>query len=168
MLMGNSVEGRFPFLDFRVAEFAARLPDEMKLRGLQEKYLLRKAVAPFRPADIAARRKRPYRAPIVASFVGPRAPEYVGELLSPRCLSDVGVFQPDAVARLVRKCESADEHGVSETDEMGLVGTISVMLLHERLVAHPAVAAAAEPTRIVVGDAVRTSLREPVLAGEGS
>ena len=44
MLMGNSIEGRFPFLDYRVAEFAAALPDEMKVRGLQEKYLLRKAV----------------------------------------------------------------------------------------------------------------------------
>src|SRR5690606_23292794 len=44
MLMGNSVEGRFPFLDHRLAEFAARLPDRLRLNGLQEKYLLRKSL----------------------------------------------------------------------------------------------------------------------------
>ena len=167
MLMGNSIEGRFPFLDFRVAEFAAALPDDLKLRRLEEKYLLRKAVAPLLPDDIAARRKRPYRAPIVSSFVGPRAPEYVRELLSPERLGEVGLFRPEAVERLVRKCEAAGEGGVSETDEMGLVGTISVMLLHDRLVSRPTLAAPAEPTRIVVEDTVRTSLGEPALAVEG-
>ena len=41
MLMGHSIEGRFPFLDYRVAELAARLPDRMRLRGLEEKHVLR-------------------------------------------------------------------------------------------------------------------------------
>ncbi len=83
MLMGNSIEGRFPFLDYRVAEFAAALPDTIKVRGLEEKYLLRKAAEPFLPPEISARRKRPYRAPIVSAFVGPGAPGYVRELLDP-------------------------------------------------------------------------------------
>ena len=42
MLMGHSIEGRFPFLDYRVAEFAAALPDRLRLRGLEEKYALRR------------------------------------------------------------------------------------------------------------------------------
>jgi asparagine synthase (glutamine-hydrolysing) len=161
MLMGHSIEGRFPFLDFRVAEFAAALPDEMKLHGLQEKYLLRKATAPLLQAEIASRKKRPYRAPIVSAFVGPGAPEYVGELLEPRRLEDVGVFKPEAVGRLVRKCEAAGEAGVGETDEMALVGTISVMLLHDRLVARPTLAAPVEPTKMVVGDTVQPSAPRP-------
>ena len=70
MLMGHSIEGRFPFLDYRVAELAASLPDQLRLRGLTEKYLLRKAVEHRLPAEIAARKKRPYRAPIVGAFVG--------------------------------------------------------------------------------------------------
>ena len=81
MLMGNSVEGRFPFLDHRVAEFAARLPDRMKLPGLREKYILRRAVQPLLPAEIVRREKRPYRAPILRAFMGPGAPAYVSELL---------------------------------------------------------------------------------------
>ena len=166
MLMGHSVEGRFPFLDYRVAEFAAALPDRMKVRGLQEKYLLRKAVAPLLPPEISARRKRPYRAPIASAFVGPRAPEYVGELLEAGRLREVGVFRPEAVERLVSKCEAAPEQGVGETDEMGLVGAISVMLLHDRLVARPSLAEPAEPTRVVVGASIRRSLSEPALAAE--
>jgi asparagine synthase (glutamine-hydrolysing) len=161
MLMGNSVEGRFPFLDFRVAEFAAALPDRMKIRGLEEKYLLRKVAEPLLPADISARRKRPYRAPIVSAFVGPRAPEYVRELLDAERLRAAGIFSPEAVERLVQKCESPGAAGVGETDEMGLVGTISVMLLHDRFVDRPALAEPAEPTRVVVGDQVRHSGTEP-------
>jgi len=153
MLMGHSVEGRFPFLDYRVAEFAAALPDRMKVRWLEEKYLLRKAAEPLLPSEIAARRKRPYRAPIASAFVGPRAPEYVRELLSPAQLREAGIFAPDAVQRLVQKCESAAPGGVGETDEMGLVGTISTMLLHDLLVRRPTLAAPAEPTRVVVGEA---------------
>ena len=49
MLMAHSVEGRFPFLDHRIVEFAARLPDRLRLRVLREKYLLRRAVAPLLP-----------------------------------------------------------------------------------------------------------------------
>ena len=161
MLMGHSIEGRFPFLDYRVAEFAAALPDRMKVRGLEEKYLLRKVAAPLIPADIAARRKRPYRAPIAAAFVGPGAPEYVRDVLSPERLGEAGLFDPEAVARLVSKCETAGDVGVGETDEMGLVGTISVMLLHELFVVQPALARPAEPTRVVVGATVRQSVPEP-------
>jgi asparagine synthase (glutamine-hydrolysing) len=166
MLMGHSIEGRFPFLDYRVAEFAAALPDRMKLRGLEEKYLLRKAAAPLLPAEISARRKRPYRAPIASAFVGPRAPEYVRETLSSARLREAGIFAPDAVERLVQKCESAGGAGVGETDEMGLVGTISVMLLHEQLVARPVLAAPRQPVRVVVGDAVQSGPEPAFLAAE--
>ena len=157
MLMGHSIEGRFPFLDFRVAEFAAALPDEMKLRGLEEKYLLRKVAAALIPAEIADRTKRPYRAPIVSAFVGPRAPEYVREALAPDRLREVGILQPEVVQRLVSKCEAAGESGVGETDEMALVGSLSVMLLHERFIANPTLAPAAEATKTVVGESVEAT-----------
>ncbi len=90
MLMANSVEGRFPYLDHRLTEFAGRLPDGMKLKALEEKYVLRRAGAGVLPQAITARRKHPYRAPVVAAFVGDRAPEYVGELLSPGAIDDAG------------------------------------------------------------------------------
>ena len=125
----------------------------MKVRGLEEKYLLRKAAAALIPAEIAGRTKRPYRAPIASAFVGPQAPDYVREVLAPSRLRDVGVFEPEAVQRLVHKCEAA-EGNVGETDEMALVGAISVMLLHEQFIARPTLAPAAEATKTVVGDSV--------------
>ncbi|HET9215184.1 MAG TPA: asparagine synthase (glutamine-hydrolyzing) [Gaiellaceae bacterium] len=165
MLMGNSVEGRFPFLDYRVAEFAAALPDALRLRGLHEKYLLRKAVEHRLPAEIAARKKRPYRAPIVGAFVGDGAPEYVRELLEPARLEAAGIFAPEPVARVVRKCEAgAPRDAVSETDEMALVGVLSTMLLHDRFVANPSLADPLVPDRVVVGAEVRDSRTEAAVA----
>jgi asparagine synthase (glutamine-hydrolysing) len=142
-----------------VAEFAAVLPDALRLRGLDEKYLLRKAVEHRLPAEIASRKKRPYRAPIVGAFVGPDAPDYVRELLAPSRLAAAGIFTPEAVARVVRKCETgAPRDAVSETDEMALVGVLSTMLLHDRFVASPRLAEPLAPDRVVVGD----ELRDPV------
>lgn len=159
MLMGNSIEGRFPFLDYRVAEFAARLPERLRLRDMQEKYLLRKAALPLLPPEIARREKRPYRAPILRAFVGPGAPAYVRELTSPERLTAAGLFIPAAVAQLLAKAERNLGSGLSETDEMALVGIISTMLWHERFIAAPRLAAPLEPHRKVVG---KTVLAPPV------
>jgi len=158
MLMGHSIEGRFPFVDFRLAELAARLPDSMRLRGLREKYALRRVGERFLPPEIHARPKIPYRAPIRDVFFGAHSPEYVGELLRPERVDAAGVLEPAAVDRVVAKFRQAGTRGVSETDEMALVGSISLMLLHERLVARPELAPAATPTRVVVGDTARPSL----------
>src|SRR5207302_11244456 len=59
MLMGNSVEGRFPFLDHRLIEQAAAVPERLKLRGLTEKWILRRYAARWVPPGIVARRKYP-------------------------------------------------------------------------------------------------------------
>jgi asparagine synthase (glutamine-hydrolysing) len=151
MLMGNSVEGRFPFLDHRVAEFAARLPDRAKLPGLREKYILRRAVQPLLPANIVRREKRPYRAPILRAFMSRGAPAYVGTLLESGRLREAGIFAPGAVDQLVQKCRRNADGFVSESDEMALVGVLSVMLLDELFVRRPLLAAPAVPTRIVIG-----------------
>jgi asparagine synthase (glutamine-hydrolysing) len=156
MLMGNAVEGRFPFLDYRLAEFAARLPNRFRLRGLKEKYLLRQAVAPLLPDAIAKRPKRPYRAPIGRSFSGPEAPAYVQEVLRPESLREAGLFDAPMVARLLTKCQrhADSELGLSEADEMALVAVLSSQLLFEALVKHPELAPAAYPAREVHGDSV--------------
>ena len=152
MLMANSVEGRFPFLDVHVAEFAAALPERMRLRDLEEKYLLRRAFAATVPRVIAQRPKRPYRAPILRSFFGPGAPAYVREVLAPESVAASGLFDERAVARLVAKCERYVDVGLSEADEMGLVGVLSTLILQESMVTRPVLAPAVTPTREVVAD----------------
>ncbi len=157
MLMGNSVEGRFPFLDYRVAELAARIPERLRLRGIREKHLLRKAADGLVPKEVAERDKRPYRAPIVAAFMRPGAPDYVEELLAPAAIEDAGIFSSSAVERLVAKCRR-DSVNISETDEMALVGVLSTMLLHLNMVARPMLAPPAQPTKVVEGDLLHETL----------
>jgi asparagine synthase (glutamine-hydrolysing) len=152
-LMGHSVEGRFPYLDFRVAELSAKLPDTLRLRGLQEKYALRRAVARYLPEEILHRTKQPYRAPIGSVLAGPGAPEYVRDLLARPRLEQAGLLDPAAVTRVVSKCERA----AGETDEMALVGAVTLMLLHDRFVAYPSVAQPLDPDRLVVGGEIVSS-----------
>ena len=74
MLMAHSVEGRFPFLDVDLVELANSLPPTYKLRGLDEKHVLKRAAAGLVPDEIIRRSKQPYRAPDALSFVGSDAP----------------------------------------------------------------------------------------------
>ena len=130
--MANSVEGRFPFLDYRVVEFCNRLPSNVKLRGLNEKWLLRQLASKLLPADIWQRRKRPYRAPIHRSFFHQETPDYVSELLSEDALRASGLFNPLAVNQLVRKAQSGAQ--LSEVDDMAIAGVLSAQLVYQQFV----------------------------------
>ena len=68
MLMANSVEGRFPFLDCNLVDFASQLPPRHKLLVLDEKHLLKIAFEDMIPETILKRPKQPYRAPDASSF----------------------------------------------------------------------------------------------------
>jgi asparagine synthase (glutamine-hydrolysing) len=130
MLMGHSVEGRFPFLDHNVMEFANAMPPEAKLRVLDEKHILKRAAADLVPEAILKRPKQPYRAPDAQSFVQDQGPEYVEEALSATAVADAGIFEPKAVRRLMEKCRRARDRVPSNTDNMAVVGVLSTQLLH--------------------------------------
>ena len=74
MLMANSVEGRFPFLDADVMSLAGSLPDSYKLKVLDEKHIVKRVSRGLVPETILARKKQPYRAPDAACFVAADAP----------------------------------------------------------------------------------------------
>ena len=131
--MAHSVEGRFPFLDHRVIEFANRLPPRLKLRGLTEKYILRRATADLLPPEVSARVKQPYRAPDSSSFfAGGRPVGYVAELFTPAKLAAAGYFDAAAAGRLLAKCAAGRAIGFA--DNMAFVCILSTMLLHEQLI----------------------------------
>ncbi len=135
MLMAHSVEGRFPFLDPDLVELANALPATYKLRGLDEKHVLKRAAAGLVPEEIIRRPKQPYRAPDALSFVGPDAPSWVAEIMSERVVAGDGVFDPAAVGHLWRKVRAhpAGEQ-FSNADNMALIGVLSTGLLVEQLV----------------------------------
>lgn len=132
--LAHSVEGRVPYLDHRVIEFANSLSARYKLRGLKEKVLLRRALADVLPESIVRRVKQPYRAPDSQSFFQDGQPlDYVKELLNPANLRRTGYFHPQAVERLVDKCKTGRALGAG--DNMAFVGVLSTQLLHEHFLA---------------------------------
>lgn len=149
--MAHSVEGRFPFLDHRVVEFCNALPAHYKLRGLQEKYLLKRAMRDLLPEAIWKRPKRPYRAPIHRSFFPDgRALEWVSELLSPARIAAAGIFEPAVVGKLMQKMERTGTLG--ETDDMTLAGLLSTQLLYHHFVSQyrrPQPVGSSEPCRVI-------------------
>jgi asparagine synthase (glutamine-hydrolysing) len=158
MLMAHAVEGRFPFLDHRVIEFASRLPSRLKLRGLTEKYILRQVSRRWLPDAIWQRAKQPYRAPIHRSFFNDARPGYVDHLLAPEHIQATGLFRPMAVAHLRKKALSGVR--LSETEDMALVGILSTHLLVEQFIRDMRM-----PQPLSDADDVRVCIRSGVAAG---
>jgi asparagine synthase (glutamine-hydrolysing) len=132
MLMANSVEGRFPFLDHRLIEFTRRLPPSLLMRGLNEKYLLKKAFGSELPAAIVARPKQPYRAPGIGAFFTGTWQDETRELLTRKRLEEYGYFDGDRVERLVKKIEVGRQ--TSERDNMAFCAILSTQMLHREFI----------------------------------
>jgi asparagine synthase (glutamine-hydrolysing) len=135
MAMANSVEGRYPFLDYRVIEFCGKLNDNFKLNGLNEKFLLKKMSSGKIPASITKRTKQPYRAPIADSFFNAGSPAYISESLSEENLRSFGLFNHLKVKRLIDKISL--QKNISEVDQMAIAGILSTQLLYKMFILDP-------------------------------
>lgn len=128
--MHSSVETRYPFLDEGVFDFLARLHPRWKLRGLRDKYLLRRVAERWLPRSIAWRKKAMFRAPF-DSFHLQKAPRFVDELLSVESLARTGYFEPASVhhwRQAFRSMRAGSPQRI--TLEMGLVGVVATQLWH--------------------------------------
>jgi asparagine synthase (glutamine-hydrolysing) len=170
MLMAHSVEGRFPFLDADVVEVANRLPARFKLRGLDEKHVLKRAAVGLVPESVLRRPKQPYRAPDALAFAGEAAPAWADEVASEHAVREAGVFDPGVVARLWRKCRlAAGTEQFSNADNMAVVGVLSTGLLHEALVKRrPEPSLALKFTTVIDRLAGRVDGARAPEAGEGA
>ena len=130
MAMANAVEGRYPFLDYRVVKFAAKLPARLKMKVLNQKYLLKQACNGLIPPAIQKRYKQPYRAPDGKSFFA--SASYLADVLSPKQIEQEGIFDARSVAALVAKFNSG--RATSVKDNMALVGILSTQLLLEQFI----------------------------------
>jgi asparagine synthase (glutamine-hydrolysing) len=97
--MASSLEGRSPFLDWRLAEFAARLPSHFKLRGRTSKYILKKAVADLVPAENLHRPKQGFAVPLAPWFRGELRDFLADHVLDAR-FAGRGLFDQKTVVRL--------------------------------------------------------------------
>ncbi|MBK8167027.1 MAG: asparagine synthase (glutamine-hydrolyzing) [bacterium] len=126
MLMANAVEGRFPYLDHELVEFAASIPVSAKLPTLAEKAMLRSAAAGLVPAAISGRGKHPYRAPGSASFAGDVGRAIVEDHL----LADGPgweMWDRDRVTALVRKWRTG--RGLGQRDDAAFIAVLSGRML---------------------------------------
>ena len=109
MSMAASIESRVPFLDHPLAEFAAGLPDRLKLRGLTTKYVLREAMRGILPPAIIERRKMGFPVPVGRWLRGPYrwlVDEFVlGERAAARDL-----FDPEVVRQIVARHQGGENH----------------------------------------------------------
>jgi len=132
MGMANSIEGRYPFLDYRLIEFCSTLPDKFKLNGMNEKFLLKKLMHGKIPESIVKRPKQPYRAPISSVFLGKGRPEYIAEMLSERQTRQAGIFNYNSVSALLGKIGNTGT--ASEVESMALTSVISTHLLYNQFI----------------------------------
>ena len=130
MTMAHGVEGRYPFLDHRLFEFAAALPTGSRLRGLHEKEILRRWASRILPSKLKLDRKPSYRAPSAQSFFLSSAPSWIGDHLTPEALRRVGIFSPAAVGGLVRRCQIGLSPALGENQ--AIVGVLSTQLWHHQ------------------------------------
>ena len=128
MLMANSVEGRFPYLDHRVIEFARSLPPKLKMRAMCEKYLLKKAMENALPSSITKRTKQPYRAPNAEVFTREKIFDEFGDLVTADAVTRAGYFDPRKVTMLFNKARRSQTLG--ERDNMAFVGILSAQAWH--------------------------------------
>jgi asparagine synthase (glutamine-hydrolysing) len=103
--MSVSLETRAPFLDPRVAQFAASLPLEYKLRGNKGKYILKKAVEGLLPKAILNRPKKGFGIPI-AEWLKGRLNPLMHDLLAPERLRTQGLFDPRFVEKMIIEHET--------------------------------------------------------------
>jgi len=98
--MAVSLEARSPFLDHHVIEFAASLPEDLKLRGRTTKYLLKQVLKKLLPAENLKRAKMGFGVPIGHWFRGGMKDFLREVLLAERSLTR-GYFKPEVVAHMV-------------------------------------------------------------------
>lgn len=134
MLMGHSVEGRFPFLDCNLVDFANKIPSRYKLMGLAEKHILKEAFGDHVTHSILHRPKQPYRAPDAASFFFGSKLDWLEELTSPQAITQANVFNPLAVKQVKEKCSKRGGRHMSNTDNMRIVAILSTMLCHHTFI----------------------------------
>jgi asparagine synthase (glutamine-hydrolysing) len=101
MNLANSVEGRYPFLDIEVVEFARKIPPDLKLNRFTEKYVLKRIAERWVPPEIIRREKFGFRAP-GSPYLLQQNIEWINDLLSYDRIRRQGYFNPDTVENLKR------------------------------------------------------------------
>jgi asparagine synthase (glutamine-hydrolysing) len=100
MSMAHSLEVRPPFLDHRIVEFAASLPQNMKIRGFTQKFILKELMRGRLPESVLNRKKTGFDIPAHDWFRGVLRPLLM-DTLTPRAIAATGIFDARAIQSLI-------------------------------------------------------------------
>ncbi len=129
MSLAHGIEGRYPFLDHRVVEYAFAMKENYKLNGFSQKHLLRKAFEKRIPSSIVNRPKRPYMSPDLRSFIRESGPtENTKYFLSDSLIKEYQIFNPKWVARFLKKFESGIPENLGYRDNMIITFLLSTQI----------------------------------------
>jgi asparagine synthase (glutamine-hydrolysing) len=129
--MAHSVEIRMPYLDYRLIELMGKVPSYLKIRGLNEKFILKKIYKDILPGSIIKKPKHPYRAPIRDSLLNNNL-DYVEYYLSKGILKNFNLFNPGMVLKLKEKLCSQMNPG--EFDSMALAGILTTQIINDKFI----------------------------------
>lgn len=108
MSMAHGIEARVPFLDHELIEFCATLPDSVKMRGLEGKWILRRLAKDLKLPAVAKRRKMPFYVPIEKYFEQPVFQEMFGDFLSEESIRRRGIFRPEFIEGLRKQMHAKE------------------------------------------------------------
>lgn len=131
MEMAHSIEGRVPFLDHHVAEYAAGIPIELKIQGMREKHVLREATRDVLIEPVYNRQKQPFATPPTKVGANDAMLELLGDVFASPLLDAQPIFDPKAVRHVFR---TLPERPVEEREllDLQLHRVLSTTLLHQR------------------------------------
>ena len=120
MSMATSIELRVPFLDHRLAEFAATVPPHLKLKGKETKYILKKALSDVLPPEILYRKKMGFPAPIGIMFRN-EGREYIMDTLFSKKAMGRGYFNYTYIKQIM------DEHLSEKRDHRYILWQLLIL-----------------------------------------
>lgn len=158
MTAAHTIEGRCPFLDTNLVDFANALPTEFRLKdNTNEKFILKEAFKNVIPQSVRERPKQPYRAPGASCFLKAGA-TWVDDALSSESLRACGIFDAAYAEKFVAKLR-AQPGQISPRDDQAFILLLSTVLLHQQFVAGFAEPATDISHRLVRAIDARTDAR---------
>jgi len=134
--MAHGVEARVPYLDHLLVELTAQLPPQLKLRGLDEKYILKNIMRKHMPQHPQQFKKRPFYTPIKPWFFTREKIQELDRYLSQSAIEKVGIFNWTRVAIMLEQIIAMNEAATVDEDyalmklEWGLMLVLTVQILH--------------------------------------
>ncbi len=126
MFFSHSVEGRHPFLDAELIDFIITIPDKYKLKGVNEKYILKKAGEGIVPDEILKRKKFPFQAPGMSAMI--KKPAEI-DFLSDELIKKYNVFDLKFIKDLKQTYSQPDFKlmGAYEIDYLLIAMTVTML-----------------------------------------